>query len=336
MAQSERNALIARSAIVLEEFVRHHPHYSIDVDQPVARGGTNLVTFGHAGKQPVVFKYFIRPYRWTHEYFCLRHFAQTGYVPQVLQVVPEELIVMTRLPDSLVGAAALPEKAKVSYEIGQAVATVVQWPLPTAENRPLIQSEFEQFAWRSDLGELMRDSLARCWRIQEQVLAYQTPFFTESLTFAEQQIDFIDQQPRILFHEDIPNFCVAQGRFQGFYDLEMVRIGTEALQLGVALDLCRNQQSGEEWMGWSDFLQGYQATTGRTLSTTDFQALLAMNHFYYHIRLCRWGKWDGDPTQTASLHFATSKATHYLHMMKMACYQVREWVDLPRWFPSLQ
>lgn len=85
--------------------------------------------------------------------------------------------------------------------------------------------------------------------------AYQTPFFTESLTFAEQQIRFIDQQPRILFHEDIPNLCIAQGRFQGFYDLEMGRVGTEALQLGVALDLCHNQQSDEEWLVWSSFLR---------------------------------------------------------------------------------
>lgn len=66
MPQSERDAFVARATIALTEFISHHPDYSIDVDQPVARGGTHLATFGHVGQQPVVFTYFIRNYRWAH------------------------------------------------------------------------------------------------------------------------------------------------------------------------------------------------------------------------------------------------------------------------------
>lgn len=115
----------------------------------------------------------------------------------------------------------------------------------------------------------------------------------------------------------------------------MVQIGTEALQLGVAVDLIQPHWLEEEWLVWPAFLASYQATVGRTLSAADFQAILAMNHFYYHIRLCRWGKWDGDPAQTNSLTFATKMAEPYYKAMKRACNNLREWVDLDRWFPTL-
>ncbi|MCB0064524.1 MAG: hypothetical protein KDE19_20515 [Caldilineaceae bacterium] len=338
MAADERRELIQQSKATLDQYVRQHPQFSIDSWQPEYRGGTNFVTFGHLGEQPVVFKYFVRTYRWAHECFCLRHFAETGYVPKILDVVPERLIVMTRLPANNDDNAQLhlAERQQISYQLGQAVATFVQWPLPTAENRPVCDSEFEQFAWRSDVGDLVRQCVTLCRQIQQALPVYQIDLFTESINLVEQQIDYIDQQPRLLFHEDIPNMCVYRGQFQGFYDLEMVRIGTEALQLGVVVDLIKPHWQDEQWLVWPDFLQGYQATTGRSLDERAFAAILAMNHFYYHIRICRWGKWNGDPAQTASLHFAKTMAPGYLKAIKTACYNLRQWVDLKQWFPSLQ
>lgn len=341
MPLTEREALAIQSEQALAEFTAKRPEYTINEYQPEYRGGTNLITFGQrrteAGEQqPVVYKYFIRTYRYSQEYFCLRHFAETGHVPKILAAVPERLIVMTRLADSDGRLLTLPQRTQVSYEIGQAVGDLVQWPLPAAEDWPTPQTEFEHFAWRTDVGEIIKDVLVRCRQMQKNVSAYQTPLYTEALKLAEEHADCINQQPRILFHEDIPNLCVRGGHFQGFYDLEMARIGTEAHQLGVALDLCRPHWMDGEWLVWSDFIRGYQETTGRTLGEADFLSILAMSHFYYHLRLSRWGKWDGDPAQGESMNFARSNAADYHEYMKRACYSLRDWIDLYEWFPSLR
>ena len=332
---SERASFTTQAQMALATFVEEHPQFSIDEEQPAYRGGTNYVTLGHCGQQPVIFKSFIRPYRWAHEYFCLQHFAGTGYVPQILAVVPETLIVMERLLDDH-RELDRTQRTAVSHQLGQAVATLVHWPLPTADQQPDVTSEFEHFAWRTDVDATIRDCVALCRQIQRRLPLYQSDFFTASLDLVEAQIGTIAAQPRILFHEDISNFSVYQGEFQGFYDLEMVRVGTEALQLGVVVDLIQPHWREEEWLVWAAFLQGYQERSGRSFSATDFQAILAMNHFYYHIRLCRWGKWNGDPAQTSNLEFATKMAAPYFKAMKRACRNLRQWVDLERWFPNLQ
>ncbi|MEM7125571.1 MAG: phosphotransferase [Chloroflexota bacterium] len=345
MPSTEREELPKQSKEGLQAFIRQHPEYSIDNFQPVYRGGTNLVTFGQrrtetGEQQPVVYKYFIRTYRYSQEYFCLRHFADTGHVPIILDAIPDRLIVMTRLPDSHIeGETAhfnLDQRKQVSRQIGHAIGDLVQWPLPTAESQPIPETEFEQFAWRTDVGAIIKDVLVCCRQIQANVPAYQTSLYTESLYFAEKHVDYIAQQPRCLFHEDIPNLCIYEGHFQGFYDLEMARIGTEALQLGVALDLCRPHWMEGEWLVWAEFIEGYQERTGRTLTESDFLAILTMSHFYYHIRICRWCEWDGDLTQSDHLEFATRFAERYHTYMKRTCMSIKGWVDLYKWFPSLR
>ena len=42
-------------------------------------------------------------------------------------------------------------------------------------------------------------------------------------------------------------------------------------------------------------MAGYQQQTGHRLDDTQALEILAMNHFYSWIRVCRWGWWDGDP-----------------------------------------
>jgi hypothetical protein len=333
---NERETFTAQAQIDLDAFLHAHPQFSMDNVQPTYRGGTNYITLGHCGEQPIVFKSFIRTYRWAHELFCLRHFAPTGVVPQILAVVPEQLIVMTRWADNNAEIPwTLVQRAQLSEQIGQAVATLVQWPLPNAATQPAAASEFEQFVWREDVEQIARRCVALCRQIQRVLPRYQTDFFTASLDFVEAQIDYVAQQPRLLFHEDISNFSVDQGQFQGFYDLEMMRIGTEPMQLGVVVDLICPHWREDEWLVWPSFLQGYQAASHRSLTERDFQAILAMNHFYYHIRLCRWGKWDGDPAQTGNLAFATKMAEPYFKAMQRACANLRGWVDVDKWFPGL-
>jgi len=83
---------------------------------------------------------------------------------------------------------------------------------------------------------------------------------------------------------------VAGDRFVGFYDLEMCRLGTEAMQLGVGLRLCA---AGP--LSWPQLLAGYGSQTGQRLEARDVSAALAMHHFYHWVRICRWGTWDGHP-----------------------------------------
>lgn len=325
---NERESFVMHAQDALHDFIDEHPEFSIDSEQPVYRGGTNYITLGHYGEQPIVFKSFVRTYRWSHEYFCLRHFARTGCVPRIFAIAPETLIVMTRLPDGTTGSTAptLAEREQLSYQLGEAVGTLVQWPMPTVEQQPPATSEFEEFSWRSDIDVVMRHCVSLCRQIQQTMPVYQTPFFTASLDLVEAHIDYVAQQPRILFHEDISNFAVAEGNFQGFYDLEMVRVGTEAMQLGVVFDLIRPHWQENEWLVWTAFLRAYQNTTRQLLSEPDFRAALAMNHLCYHIRLCRWGKWDGDPKQTSNVDFATRMAEPYYTAMRRSCHSMKDWV----------
>ncbi len=325
----------ANSAI--RRFVAEHPEFSIDTHQPDYRGGTNYVLLGHLGQQPVIFKYFVTPQRWTNEHFCLRHFAPTGYVPRILTIVPEQLIVMTRLPGQGIGGEDLSpaQVQQVSRQIGQALAVLVQTPLPEVSSGYSPAQDFRLLAWGTTLGDVLKHYLRLCRQVQAAIPAYQTPFYTESLMLVEQQVAAIDQQPRILFHEDVSNLNLDQGVFQGFYDLEMCRLGTEAMQLGVAVELCRPHWLGEAWLDWRHFISGYQSATGRELDQEDFISILAMNHFYHHIRVCRWGEWAGDPAQKHHLHASAHEAEIYLGQMREACYVLRDWIELDKWFPSL-
>ena len=354
MPENRRFALERKSNAALETVITKNPKYSIDAAQSQYRGGTNLVTFGHYDQQPIVFKYFPHKtnYRWQNEYFCLRHFAKTGYVPRILAVVPERLIVMTRLPGHNFGGVALtkqlsPEQRKqVGYEIGQALAVFVQTSLPEVKSGYSPVSDFKCIEWGEDLRKVLKRYLLLCQGVQEVIDEYQTPFFTESLMLVESQIDVIDKQPHILFHEDIGNLNIYQGVFQGFYDFEMCslrspttssygRLGTEAMQLGVAIALCSPSWLDDGCLHWGSLLEGYQSTTGRELSCEDYLSILAMSHFYHHIRVCRWGMWDGDPTQEHHMRASADDAEVHLEGMREACEVLKDWVNLRRWFPSL-
>jgi len=352
MPEDWRLELERQSNAALETFVTKNPKFSIDATQSQYRGGTNFITFGHYDQQPVVFKFFVRNYRWQNEYFCLRHFAKTGYVPYILAVVPNRLIVMTRLPGHNFGGVALtkqlsPDQRKqVGYEIGQALAVFVQTPLPEAgicfdfnkEGEIETQrgyspvSDFKCIEWGEDLREVLKRYLLLCRGVQEVIDAYQTLFYTESLMLVESQIDVIDKQPHILFHEDISNLNIYEGAFQGFYDFEMCRLGTEAMQLGVAVRLCSPDWLDDGWLHWGSLIEGYQSTTGRELGCEDYLSILAMSHFYHHIRVCQWGMWDGG---SGHMRASADDAEVHLGGMREACEILKDWVNLSRWFPSL-
>ncbi len=115
--------VIEQSELLLARFTANNPKFTIDAEQLEGRGGTNFVTLGHyshedGNRQPIVFKYFPRTYRWAQEFFYLRHFAATGYVPKILAHIPKNLIVMERLLGSGLGGddMSLAQQTQVSRE----------------------------------------------------------------------------------------------------------------------------------------------------------------------------------------------------------------------------
>jgi hypothetical protein len=173
--------------------------------------------------------------------------------------------------------------------------------------------------------------LERCRRIHRGVPAYGGRFLARSLDLLEAQLVGFDGQRRVLFHEDVANLRTEGPAFRGFYDLEMCRLGTEAMQLGVALGLC-----GPAGLGWPALLGGYAAQTaagrrgGPPLPAP--LAVLAMHHLYHWQRICRWGEWDGDPSARPLRRAAEAAAGAHRRAMRAAYRVVRASAPVAGWF----
>ncbi|MEK7767012.1 MAG: phosphotransferase, partial [bacterium] len=331
-----RIELAQRSDACIAEFISANPGYAVDPVQPQYRGGPNLVTFGSFHGQPVVFKHYVDSGRWANERFCLNHFARTGLVPRVLHAIEDTLIVMTRLPGEDIGVALAdgklgPERiGELSAGIGGAIGRLVQVPLPPIGPGYSPIRDFRVIVCTPDLSETVGRYLAAGRRARESAAVYRVPFFSESLALLEWELSRIPERRRVLFHEDIFNQRAEQGVFCGFYDFEMCRLGTEEMQLGVAVDLC-----GPGKLDWDRLIEAYEEETKQTLSAERHPAILAMNHFYHLIRICRWGGWDGGPDNVAGMSESVDEAATYLSRMRESCRTLAHRLDLAEWFPSL-
>jgi len=331
-----RVELAQRSDACIARFMETNPGYTVNAVQPEGRGGTNLITFGSCRGQPVAYKFFVTPGRWANEYFCLNHFARTGLVPKVLDSVENTLMVMTRLPGQDIwieladGKLGSERVGDLSAQVGKAIGGLAMVPVPPVGTGYSPIRDFREIRWGTDLSETVGWYQAAGRRARESAEVYRVPFFSESLGFLERELPRLPEWRRVLFHEDIWNQRVEDGVFRGFYDFEMCRLGTEEMQLGVAVDLC-----GPGKLAWDRLTEGYEGTTGRTLSADDYLAVLAMEHFYHLIRICRWGGWDGGPDNAAGMNESVAEAATYLSRMRDACRTLARRVDLARWFPSL-
>lgn len=324
--------LIQRFDKIAAEFMRAHPEFSVDPQQPAYRGGTNLITMAHRGAEPIVFKYLDNLDRYQNELFCLRHFEKTGLVPRVIATASEKLIVMERLHSDGRGLDQLDAAAarRLSKEVGAALAMLGSVPLIRTGAGYCPVTDFTPILWGKSPRESIQLYLNICRRIQQTSDVYRAPFFSESLRLIEAHVDHIATQREILFHEDIGNFTVCDGSFTGFFDLEMCRGGVEAMQLGVALGLCLKHLS------WPDLLSGYEEVSNRKLDTRDLLAVLSMQHFYHWIRVCRWGSWNGDPEQKHHRDTSVADCDYYLKEMTAACRLLQPSIDLESWFPSIK
>jgi hypothetical protein len=337
LTSTTQDKLLQQATLAVQQYVEAHPEYRIDAAQPDYRGGTNRITLGRRGEQGAVFKYFVNARRWRHELSCLRHFQRVGIVPALLDVVPERLIVMERLTGSDIGGEledgglTLSQVQNLSRQVGQALGKIASTPLPSDDAGYSPARDFAGLAWNPCQSRMLSDYLAICRRIQTVIPAYAGPFFTASLSLLASQVERVDRERQFLFHEDIWNTRAEGEKFRGFYDLEMCRLGTESMQLGVAVEMC-----GPNYLDWEQLQRGYEAEVERQLNEADLLAALAINHFYHWIRICRWGEWDGNPNQTEHLRASIEDADHYRTKMTEACEVLGRYIDVKRWFGEVR
>lgn len=291
---------------VVERFIQEHPQYTIDPDQTGSASVTNYVVFGHCGKQPVVFKYFCRDERKEREVFALHHFAATGVVPQLLEEDGQRLIVESWIPggwirDATDAAFDTTARALAGRTLGQTTAKLVNVPLS-----PAAADAYESRFYDGErLTDYLQNILEASRSIQRQVACYGDPIFADSLAIIEANLPTILSQPRLLYHQDAMNVHFVDDRCSGFFDLEMCRVGTEAMQIGSLWWIIATYQV------WDAFAQGFAEAANRSLGPADLAAARAFAHFLVWRYISDYGDWRGEPlANTAMADIVEQAAGH--------------------------
>ena len=326
-----REVMLREATAAVRQFCRAHPEFRFEESHPGAKdqlgGGTNFVLWGAHGGETVVYKYYQSDWgakRYRNELACLQHFAPTGWVPRVHAVEPETLIVMTCLAGRWIqeevdsGELGVDEIHRLGVQLGRAVGLLVDLEVPHSVEGYSIVSDYEMLPWGSDLEEAVRFYTELCRRDHGQFEAGADPFYGETLSLVEAQTERISGQRQTIYHEDFHCFA-HKGELQGFFDVEMARLGTELMQLERVFGCLPDD------LRWSSVLEGYEIQTGRGVEAEDYTFMLAMALFYYHIRITRWGKPNSDEDWVAN----------YLPDMRAAARQYAEYVDLRSVLPSL-
>lgn len=295
-----RAAMAQQAWPVVERFIQAHPQYTVDPDQAGSTSTTNYVIFGHRtepwGEQRVVFKYFCQDERKERELFALRHFANTGVVPQLLAESGQRLIVVSWIPGSWIPAptdAAFDAnaRAQAGHSLGEATAKLVSVPLSAAAAQ-----EFERRFYDGEgLTAYLQGILQASWAIHRQVACYRDPIFADSLANIEANLPIILAQPRLLYDQDALNVHFLDNRCSGFFDLEMCRVGTAAMQIGSLWRIIATYNV------WDAFGQGFADVTGRELGPQDLAASRAFAHFLVWRSISDYGDWHGEPLSDAEM-----------------------------------
>lgn len=297
---------------VVERFIQEHPQYTIDPDQTGSASVTNYVVFGHRGDERVVFKYFCRDERKERELFALRHFADTGVVPHLLKEYNQRLMVASWIPGSWIPDPTdetfdAHARAQAGYTLGQATAKLV--------NVPLLSSVAQEFESRFYDGEVLtaylQGILQASWAIHRQVTCYSDSLFADSLASIEANLPYLLSQPRLLYHQDAMNVHFLDYRCSGFFDLEMCRVGTAAMQIGSLWWIIAT------YGVWDAFAQGFADGTGRTLGPQDLAASRAFAHFLVWRYISDYGDWHGEALDDAKMATVVEQAVGHRRMLEL-------------------
>jgi hypothetical protein len=310
--QQHRAEMARQAWPVVERFVQEQPHYTLDADQSGSLSNTNYVIFARQGEERVVFKYFCRDERKEREVFALRHFAATGVVPQLLAEYEQRLIVLSWIPGGwLPEPAATPldatARAQAGYTLGQATAKLVQVP-PSAATAHAFESRFYQ---GQILTDYIQGILQASWAIHRRVACYGDPIFADSLTTIEANLPTLLGQPRLLYHQDALNVHFADNRCTGFFDLEMCRVGTVAMQIGSLWRIIATYGL------WDAFVQGFADGTGSRLGAQELAASRAFAHFMLWRSISEYGDWHGEALAAAEMATLDENAAGYRRQIEL-------------------
>ena len=260
------------------------------VEQP-GQGTTNRVIFVRGQDGLVVFKVFCEAERKDRECFALRHWRATGLVPELIWDVDATMIAMSHVPGIWLATAREQEGqaawGQACRETGQAVGSLTRVPLSAAG-----QADFESHFYEGSRS--LESYLGRIIGLGRGVHArdgdFRDGFWQRSLDFVEAELDGILSQPRVLYHQDVGNLHVQRGRFMGFFDLEMCRVGCAAMQLGSSLDMLEGYPEG-----WGLFRDGWETATGGPLTPADCRAAAAARQLLGWREITRYLSYDGTP-----------------------------------------
>ena len=291
MAEDWRAQQAEEALAKVDAFIAERPAYSREgVEQP-SQGATNHVVFALRGDRRVVFKVFCAADRKERECFALRHWVTTGLVPELIWDADPTMIVMSHVPGvHLAAARELEGEApwrEACQEVGRAIGSLTRVTLSAAD-----RADFE-VRFYEGLGTLeayLRRILELGGSVQARDPDFRGAFWRHNLDAIEAELDGIFAQPRVLYHQDVGNLHVQRGRFMGFYDLEMCRVGCAAMQLASSFGMLRGDATG-----WALFRQGWEAVTGAPLGPNDRRAAAAAHHLLCWREITRYLSYDGTP-----------------------------------------
>jgi hypothetical protein len=289
MADDWPTRFTAEAFAKVDTFLSAHPTYTrLGVEQP-SQGATNRVIFARSDGHIVVFKVFCEAERKQRECFGLRHWKATGLVPELIWDEDDRMIVISYVPGMSLRMAREQDDYSLwsaSYrETGKALASLISVPLSATS-----QSEFET-RYYEGLGTLesyLGRILELGWSIHALDPDFRDTFWRKSLTFIEAQLGTIFSQPRLLYHQDAGNAHVEKGRFMGFFDLEMCRVGCAAMQLASSPGVFDG-----EVMRWKPFQQGWEAVSHHSLTSSELQAVAAAYQLLRWREISRYMSYDG-------------------------------------------
>jgi aminoglycoside phosphotransferase len=288
MAAGNREEL-ALSAV--DAYIARHPGLTRQgVPQP-GQGATNYVVFVRRDETLLVCKVFCEQERKERERFALLHWRRTGLVPALIADVEPAMLVTSYVPGEYLVDATRVEGAEAwraaCRDTGRAVGALARVPLSDAD-RDAFTARYYGGLGRLDayLGRIVDLGHSVCARDPD----YRDPFWRRNLAFVEDHLDGVYAQPRVLYHQDVSNLHVQGGRFRGFFDLEMCRVGGRAMQLAAAVSMFRGQEKG-----WDLFCAGWEEATGIALDQRERHAIAAAHHLLRWREITRYLSYDGTP-----------------------------------------